>query len=465
MGRFAGLTLVIALATWAATAAAAQEGSGYRAGTAKVKITPEEPGYLLAYDRHQKAEGVESELRARALALKDAEGHRVVLVTADILGFPPSLARSIRRDVRRRFGLGDGQVLLAASHTHNGPVLPESPSLEIYHNFSEEEAKGVHAYAEVLRGRVLEAIGRALDALRPARLSWGRGRAAFGANRRRRLNPDGPTDPDVPVLCVDEPDGRPVAVVFSYACHCTTVMATHFFKYSADYAGVAAEELERSRPGTTALFVAGCGGDINPEPMGGIEFVRVHGQALADAVQRVLGRPQGLRPLRGPLGVSFGEIELPLDKAPAPELLEKLLDHKSPAQSRHARAMLKRMQEGRLPASVPYPILVWRFGSDLTLAALAGEVCVDYALRLKRELGPERTWVAGYANEVPCYIPSDRVLAEGGYEAGWGPELGRAVASGSIMIYGWPVPLAPGLEDRIVLAVRKLTETPGPRGD
>src|SRR3954467_8402503 len=145
MRRFAGLSLVIALATCASTATAAQDGSGYRAGTAKVKITPEEPGYLLAYDRHQKAEGVESELWTRALALEDAEGQRAVLVSADILGFPPSLARSIRRDARQRFGLNDGQVLLAASHTHNGPVLPHSPSLEIYHDLSEEEAKGVHA--------------------------------------------------------------------------------------------------------------------------------------------------------------------------------------------------------------------------------------------------------------------------------------------------------------------------------
>src|SRR4051794_3855803 len=197
MRRFAGLSLVIALAACAPTATAAKEGSGYRAGTAKVTITPKEPGYLLAYDRHQKAEGVESELRVRALALEDAQGQRAVLVSADILGFPPSLARSIRQDARQRFGLRDGQVLLAASHTHNGPVLPERPSLEIYHNFNMEEAKGVHAYAEVLRGRVLEAIGRALDALRPARLSWGRGQATFGANRRRRFNPDGPTDPDV----------------------------------------------------------------------------------------------------------------------------------------------------------------------------------------------------------------------------------------------------------------------------
>ena len=109
---------------------------------------------------------MESDLWARALALEDAEGQRAVLVSADVLGFPPSLARSIRQDARRRFGLGDGRVLLAASHTHNGPVLPESPSLEIYHDLSEEEAKGVYAYAEVLRGRVLEAIGRALDALR-----------------------------------------------------------------------------------------------------------------------------------------------------------------------------------------------------------------------------------------------------------------------------------------------------------
>jgi neutral ceramidase len=116
------------------------------------------------------------------------------------------------------------------------------------------------------------------------------------------------------------------------------------------------------------------------------------------------------------------------------------------------------MQQNRLPSAVPYPILIWRFGSDLTLVGLSGEVCVDYALRLKRELGSDRTWVAGYANQVPCYIPSERVLAEGGYEAGWGSSLGRVVASGSISRYGWPVPLAPGLEDRIVKTARDLAQ-------
>jgi hypothetical protein len=453
MGRVTAISVLVALGACCSTSA--QDGVQYRAGTAKLKITPDEPGYLLAYDRHQKAEGVESELWTRALAL-EAAGQRVVLVSADILGFPPSLARSIRQDARLKFGLGDGQVLLAASHTHNGPVLPERPSLEIYHNFTEEEAKGVYAYAEVLRERVLEAIAQALSALQPAQLSWGRGHAGFGANRRTSLNPDGPSDPDVPVLCIDAPDGRPIAVVFTYACHCTTVMASHFFKYSADYAGAAAEELERRRPAATALFVAGCGGDINPNPMGKIDFVPVHGQALADAVERALDRTDDLRRVRAPITCSFREIALPLDKAPSRQLLQELLDHESPAQRRHARQMLVQMDNGQLPTSVPYPILLWQFGSDVTFVALSGEVCVDYAIRLKRELGPDRTWVAGYCNEVPCYIPSDRVLSEGGYEAGWGPRLGRAVASGSIMIYGWPVPFAPGLEDRIVTTVHEL---------
>jgi hypothetical protein len=59
-------------------------------------------------------------------------------------------------------------------------------------------------------------------------------------------------------------------------------------------------------------------------------------------------------------------------------------------------------------------------GEGLTLLALAGEVVVDYALRLQKELGsPNRPlWVAAYANDVFGYVPSRRVLKEGGYEGG-----------------------------------------------
>jgi putative heme-binding domain-containing protein len=425
----------------------------FRAGTAKVRITPETMSWLLCYDRHQKAEGVEAELWARALALEDSRGRRVVLVNAEILGFPPSLSRAIRAEARKRYGLEDGQLLLSASHTHNGPVLPERLSLEIYHNFSEEEAKPVFQYAKTLQGKIIDVIGQSLEQLQPATLAWARSQASFGLNRRRSFNPDGPTDPDVPVMVVRRPDSSPIATVFTYACHCTTVMADTCFTYHGDYAGIAASELERRMPGVMAIFVAGCGGDINPHPRGTLDLVRQHGHTLADAVEKTFHR---LHPVAGPIRFAFQEVSLPLEVPPTAAVWQQYAQHEDASQSRHAQQMLKQLEGGKLPSELPFPIIVWQFGSDLTLIALSGETCVDYALRLKRELGSDNTWVVGYASEVPCYIPSERVLGEGGYEAGWSQQFGRRVAAGSLSLYGWPTPFRPGLESLIVDTVKGL---------
>ena len=94
---------------------------------------------------------------------------------------------------------------------------------------------------------------------------------------------------------------------------------------------------------------------------------------------------------------------------------------------RHAALMKAAIaRNGRLPAAQPDPVQVWRFGpskiaeagSGLTLVALGGEVVIDYALRLAREYPERRMWVAGYSNDVFGYVPSVRVLREGGYEGG-----------------------------------------------
>jgi hypothetical protein len=457
MIRTAAALFVVGALAGACAGSRRVEPGGWRAGTARVKITPEQPFWLLAWDLHRPAQGVEEDLWARALAIEDSAGARGVWVTADVLGFPPSMALSIRRKARRRFGLGEGQLLLVATHTHNGPVLPERPSLEIYHALTPKEAEPVFAYARELERRVMDLIGEAIGRMEPARLGFGRGRSTFGANRRLKYNPNGPTDPDVPVLEVRSTDGRRRAVLFGYACHGTTVMADSCFDYFGDYPGEAALEIERRSEPTVALFATGCGGDINPAPRGNVELARRHGRTLADEVLSVLGTPGRVRALDGPLRVAFRRIELPLEPPPERALLEKLRGHPTPAMRRLADQTLRQMgEEGGVPRAVPYPLAVWRFGSDLAIVALSGEVCVDYALRLKRELGPERTWPVGYAHEVACYIPSERVLAEGGYEAGWSSEFGRAVATPSMAIYGWPVPLAPGVEDRIVGAVHAM---------
>ena len=92
----------------------------------------------------------------------------------------------------------------------------------------------------------------------------------------------------------------------------------------------------------------------------------------------------------------------------------------------------------------PYPIQTWRLGPDLKWVTLGGEVVVDYSLRIKKELGEENTWVAGYTNDVMAYIPSLRVLKEGGYEGG-----------GSMVYYGLPTIWAPEVEETVLKEVHR----------
>ena len=73
---------------------------------------------------------------------------------------------------------------------------------------------------------------------------------------------------------------------------------------------------------------------------------------------------------------------------------------------------------------------------------LGGEVVVDYAFRLKSELSGVKTWVAGYSHDVMAYIPSRRVLQEGGYEGG-----------GAMVYYGLPASWNPAVEETIIRGV------------
>jgi hypothetical protein len=195
-----------------------------------------------------------------------------------------------------------------------------------------------------------------------------------------------------------------------------------------------------------ALFVAGCGADANPYPRGTIELAGQHGEELATAVDRVLGG--SLEPVRGPLKTAYEVFPVDFATPPSREELQAQLQNQEVAHRNWAEAMLKILdRDGHLPTEYPYPLEVWQFGSDLTLVALAGEVVVDYDLRLKKELSAQKLWVAGYCNDVFAYIPSRRVLQEGGYEGG-----------GAMVYYGQPGPVAPAIEETIIRKVHELVQ-------
>ena len=441
----------------------------FRAGAAKAKITPEELGWLGGYGhRNRPAEGVAADLWTRALALEDKLGNRHVLVSTDIHIFTREHHREIVETVRKRHGLEERDVMLFATHTHSGPALPRGFDPGISWGLNEDEMRKLHAASDRVRDQTLDAIAQALADLQPARLSFGRGKAAFGVNRRVPKDdgsydfgsyPAGVSDPDVPVLLIESTKGVPRAVVFTYACHCTSIRNGQegFYKYHPDYAGVAAAQIESQLPGSTALYATGCAGDIDPQPQGGVKQAEQHGRSLSAVVLATLDQARR-RKIRGPLRTSYREIALPLAAIPSRQKYVELSASRISYRQRHARYVLAQMDAGTLAREVPFPIQVWRFGKDLTLIALSGEVVVDYALRLKKELGADRTWAVAYANEVPCYIPSERILKEGGYEAGWDADQGPGVpgATSNVLFYGWAAPLAAGLEDRVMAAVHSM---------
>ena len=427
--------------------------SPWKAGLAQVVITPQKSLWMAGYaGRTKPSQGVAQDLFAKALALEDPSGRRAVLVTTDLLGLPAVVSQNIAERVERKHHLTRSQLLLSSSHTHGGPVV--SGMLGQMYPMSSQQWADVNAYTSELEGKIVDVVGASLKSLRPARLSFGHGEAGFTMNRRARtnegvvigVNKDGPVDRDVPVLRIDDQHGKLRGVVFGYACHNTA--AVSFIQFNGDYAGFAQSWLQFHHPGATALFMAGCGGDSNPYPRGSIELARQHGEVLAAAVEKVLARE--LTPVHAPLKTAYKEFPVAFATPPGREELQAQLQNKDLYHRIWAAAMLKTLgRSGHLPTEYPYPLAIWQFGQDLTLVALAGEAVVDYDLRLKRELGGEKLWVAAYCNDVFAYIPSLRVLQEGGYEGG-----------GSMIFYGQPGPFAPSIEETIIGKVHDLIGLP-----
>ncbi len=429
----AGLVL-----TCSFVAPAAEVADIYAVGVARVDITPSYPIRLSGFGfRRTESEGVTQRIWAKALAI--GEKDPALLVMVDNLGVPQSMVQQLARRLAGH-GVRRDRLAVLASHTHTAPMLTNvAPSL-FGMAIPAEHQKHIDRYTQELQEKLEKVALAALADRRPARLSWGVGQVGFARNRR---TPRGPVDLDLPMLAVRETSGKLRAVWVSYACHCVTLTDN---KVSGDWAGYAQEGIEDDHPGVTALVSIGCGADINPDSRATRDDTAAasrQGQQIAAEVRRLLAGY--LAPLHGPLASKLSaDLALPLAPLPTREQWEQRARRKD-AIGYHARLNLARLDHGEaLKSCIPYRVQSWCFGDSLALVFLPGEVVVDYGLRLKRELDGRRLWVNAYANDDPCYIPSERVLREGGYEGG-----------GAMVYYDLPAPFRPGLEDRILGAVKE----------
>lgn len=421
----------------------------WRAGVATANITPAQSMWMSGYgSRDHPSEGKLTDLWAKALVLEDGDGQRIAAVTLDLVGLDRQTELAVRNRIDSEHGVPLANSALLCSHTHTGPVV--GSNLRAMYRIDDQQWALVDAYTAKLIDDVVAAVGAAIDDLEPARLTWGTGETDFAVNRRNNREPDvptlreqglleGPVDHDVPVLAVYSGDELK-AVLFGYACHATVLS---FYQWSGDYPGFAQIDVEESHPGTVALFWAGCGADQNPLPRRTPELAMQYGRRLADAVEEVL--QQEMRPIAGDLATAYAEINLNFASLPARGELEAKLESDDRFDVGLAEHLLKQWDaNGGLSQTYPYPIQTWRLGDGPTWITLGGEVVVDFSLRLKSELGPDNVWVAGYANDVMAYIPSLRVLREGGYEG-----------ATAMRYYGQPSAWAEDVEELIVGEVHR----------
>jgi neutral ceramidase len=415
--------------------------ASFRAGVSRARITPELPVWLSGYAaRSHPTDRVQQDLWAKALALDDGKGGRAVIVTTDLIGLPHNLTDDLAAHCKARFGLKRSEVLPNSSHTHSGPAV--WPNLQVLFDMSSEDAARSRAYANRLKTQLVQIVGESLGNLSPARLSYGVGEADFAINRRIAWlkkhypykNFPAPTDHNVVVLRVTGRDGSLRAVLFGYACHNTTLEG-NFYGVDGDYAGYAQARLERAHPGSQAMFFQLCAGDQNPEPRGTLALAEAHGNELAEAVEKVIaGKTSKLNP---PIRTAYETTELAF--APqARESFEKETKSTNVFATRRAKLMLESYDRGHPIRSVRYPAVAVSFDHKLTILALGGEVVLDYSIRAKREFPDVNLVVAGYSNDVMSYIPSLRILHEGGYEA-----------EDSMVYYGQPGPFSDEVEEQV----------------
>jgi len=283
-------------------------------------------------------------------------------------------------------------------------------------------------------------------------IEYPRGEKDWWVQRCRKIwkycqtHPDGPVDHALPMLTVTSAAGKLRALFLNYACHGTTY-GPEFNKIHGDWPGVAAQMIEAKHPGCVAIVALGCGGDANPEPRGatkGFEMVNRHGAAVAREVVRLLNNTNMISLKTAPT-CRCKRITLPLDHVPDRAELQQRLN-RGPNAAYFARTLIGRLGRGEtIPASFSYPVQVWRFGDDPSMVFLAGEVVSGYSPRLKREADNQHPWVNAYSNDDPCYIPTRKMILEGGYEV-----------VQSMDSFAKASHLSPRVEDMIIEAVQSL---------
>lgn len=422
-------------------------------GVSRIDITPDHPVRLTGYgNRTNVFDSVEQKLWAKALVLGQKGKPTMVWITLDLIGFPGFFADALYSRLVQKIRLNDrAQLVVSATHTHNGPETGVLVNI-FGETLPPNQLADVKLYRDNLLDKLEKLVTDAYSARTPGRLSWAVDQATFAINRRVLEGgkwkdfgetPNGPVDHDLPVLRATNLEGKLIALLINYACHGTTLVPEHNFIHG-DWMGATQDMIENKYPGITAMVAIGCAGDANPSPRGEFSQVNQHAVMITDKLDKLLQLNRFTTLNNIPAG-KMKKVELTFAHVPdAKEFVEQ--SKLEAAQGLYARNSLSILAVGgSISSTMSYPVQVWSFGNQLAIVFLGGEVVVDYSLRIKREFIKEKIWVNAYSNDVSTYIASKRLFAEGGYEV-----------DGSMPYYNHPSRLTEDTEEKIINAVHEL---------
>lgn len=420
-------------------------------GTAVSDITPPVGMKMAGYaERVGGSVGVHDALLLQTAVFAQNET-RAVLIAADLIGLGDAFCAQVSQAIATHCAIPADHVWLVASHTHSGPAVPYSFM---------ELADADTTYLAKVQAQMVADVELALGRLAgDFRLTVGVGQAAFAINRRKPNaqgevemlpNPDAPRDEQVTVLTFADAQSERRLILFHYACH-ADVLGSQSNTITAEYPGAARRFIEAALPGTTAVYLPGFAGDINPYVVNAAgEFAGTYadvlrlGATLGAEVVRV-AQAGGLSRAAVPLVCRTAVVNLPLAALPPLAHWQAMAaaDHSlrppwEPDWAAFARYLLDNPMD-RLRPFVPVRLSAWQFGRQVTLLGLGAEASVEYALWLK-QMFPALTLVpVGYANGQNAYLATRWQILAGGYEV----ELGN-------VWYGHPVPFAPESEQRLL---------------
>ncbi len=410
-------------------------------GAAKDIITPRIPATMIGFASMFGVPftDIHDDLYVRTLALRDADGETVILMGFDLLFHDDSLPNALRKYINEKYGISESNLHVSYTHTHFGPAVKGYD----FTWYTDE-------YEEFLIDRAKASIDRALVSMRSGTLKYASIKGEWNISRRLPLNgiidfkpsPDGECDKNLYLLKLEDEQGKMRALAMNFACHPSNLGA--YSVLSSEYPGRLCQRVESEFYGTTALFFQGFGSDAKLR-IGATAALHFSGISYDDCDEVALSMVQRIKnhlisgdwqTLPVKLGSEVFKIELPLEPNPPQYYLDAKLNYAESAdthfaaipgdlnntgknirQFHWARADYVLDNYDALPDALPLNCGVVRINPDFYIFSMGGEPGINIASVL-REAFPEKQLLCFGYNDAIAYVPSDKMISEGGYEAG-----------------------------------------------